>query len=618
MVLKNWDKVHTSCKNYYKTIKNKLYNVNLKRKIIVSFVVMVAIPILLISFLLFDNLEKYLTHNTIKNHTNELNLEHYKMINNVSIISNISQVVMENEDIIEFITNSHNIENYDFYKLSSNVYNYMSNLQNNNQYISDINIFIENDKINEIWPFIYNNSRIENQKWYTDLLESDEDTSWSLFCTNNDIEVFHYTGQKDGSLVVSLNSKIRDINNKIIGVARVSMKVEDFLPIMINKTLNKYSNVFIYNKKTKEVSGEKKFLEENNNIYDIDEFFQNIEGKFNGGDGSFELENLREEFKILYKKAPIINCYIVDVISLNSLTKEITNIKIYTIIGTIIIILILICVIWFMTDRILKRLYIIIDSLKEVKDGNFNSSIPVYGEDEIGLLAHNFRRLMEKINSLIRESVRKEMATKEAEVKALKTQIDAHFLYNTLENIKMIAEVEGNYTVSDSLVTLGDLVRYNTKWNNEYVMLNEEIMHTRNYISLMALRYDYNINLNICIDENLEGTSILKMIIQPLVENSVKHGISKILNSREGNIDINIKSNKDFIIVSVSDDGVGMNGEKRILLQHHIQGDININFGLGLRNVYERIRLAYGDKAHIYITSEESKGTKIALKIPKI
>lgn len=603
--------------NIYKFIIDKFINIKLKRKIIISFVCIVAVPILVVAFLVFYNVEQYIESSTIKNHKYQLDIEHDKMINNVSIIESISNVLVSNEEIIKFISESDKISNYEFYELSSKTYKVLNDLQNNNQYISAINIFPENNDIAEMWPFIYNKSRINKEEWYKELSSSDDDALWDLYHYDDDIEIAFYTGKKVQELVVSLNSKIIDDNNNVLGIVRISMKVEDFLPIMATKTLNKYNSVFIYNSNTKRISGEEEFLKAGITKENRNEFFENISDNLIGSSESFEINNEKEELFIMYKKAPISNCYIVDVISLDSLTNQISKAKIYTLLGTATVILLLIYVIWIITDFILKRLYIIIDSLKEIESGNFNADINVYGDDEIGLLAHKFRKMIKKINLLIKEGIRKEMATKDAELRALKTQIDAHFLYNTLENIKMMAEVEENYMVSDSLSALGDLMRYNTKWNKEYVMLNEELLHIKNYISLMALRYEYCINLNINIDEKLKNVSILKMIIQPLVENAVKHGISKKLKNEDANVYINIKEDNKCIVIEVEDDGIGMDEKKINILQEHISGQGNGKYGLGLKNVYERVKLAYGSNSRLNIESQLNKGTKLILIMPK-
>src|SRR5690606_7639063 len=102
---------------------------------------------------------------------------------------------------------------------------------------------------------------------------------------------------------------------------------------------------------------------------------------------------------------------------------------------------------------------------------------------------------------------------------------DSHFLYNTQENIKMMAEIEGKYEISDSLTSLGEMIRYNIKWKNEFVLLKDEISHIKNYVDIMNLRLDHELCLNLEIPDELLSQEILKLSLQPIVENAIKHGI---------------------------------------------------------------------------------------------
>jgi two-component system sensor histidine kinase YesM len=270
--------------------------------------------------------------------------------------------------------------------------------------------------------------------------------------------------------------------------------------------------------------------------------------------------------------------------------------------------------------------------MKKIQKGDFDIEIPVRGNDEIGELAHHFRKMLRKIDELISEAADKKATTKEAELRALKTQIDSHFIYNVLENIKMMAEIEGNYIVSDSLTSLGAMMRYNLKWKGEYVSLHDELEHIKNYVSLMNIRFENKINLNLDIDPDLMKHEILKMSLQPLVENCVKHGLLSILDNREGIINIYAKIENKQIKISVTDNGIGIEEEKLKLLNKGIIVD-NVNnldeesgqvvggqrsnsTGIGLKNVNERLKLYYGEDSNIEVFSDLNIFTKIIMTLP--
>ena len=288
------------------------------------------------------------------------------------------------------------------------------------------------------------------------------------------------------------------------------------------------------------------------------------------GNKSFTLNNNNRHLLVTYKKIENLNCYMLSVYSIEKMLQYTSEIRNIFLLGTIVLITILSIVTYFITGIILKRLYIIIGSMKKIQNGNFNVEIPVRSNDEIGELAHHFRKMLSKINELIAEAVKKRSATKEAELRALQTQIDSHFIYNVLENIKMMAEIEGQLLISDSLASLGSMMRYNMSWNNKYVILNDEINHIENYVALMNIRFDNGICLKQDIEKGLLDHEVLKMVLQPIVENSVKHGLLSVMDKNIGYLYIKAKTEENHIRIEVSDNGVGI-PEKVIQLNKKIK-----------------------------------------------
>ncbi|GJM72937.1 hypothetical protein HMSSN036_51530 [Paenibacillus macerans] len=163
------------------------------------------------------------------------------------------------------------------------------------------------------------------------------------------------------------------------------------------------------------------------------------------------------------------------------------------------------------------------EAMKNAQGDSISTSRALKGEGKSGELAHHFSKLIQTINGLIAQGVRKQAMTKEAELRTLHSQIDSHFLYNTLENIKMMAEIEGQRTISDALTSLGGMMRYNFKWSGEYVKLRDEIRHIENYLEVMNIRFDEPVALITEISDGDLELEVLKMSLQPIVENAVKH-----------------------------------------------------------------------------------------------
>ena len=125
------------------------------------------------------------------------------------------------------------------------------------------------------------------------------------------------------------------------------------------------------------------------------------------------------------------------------------------------------------------------------------------------------------------ESIKREAALKDTAIRAMQNQINAHFIYNVLESIKMMAEINEEYTISDAVTALGEMLHYNMRWNKFLVTVQDEMNYIQNYVELMNLRYDFTITLSVQMPENLYRQDIPKMSLQPIVENSIYHGLEQ-------------------------------------------------------------------------------------------
>jgi two-component system sensor histidine kinase YesM len=286
-----------------------------------------------------------------------------------------------------------------------------------------------------------------------------------------------------------------------------------------------------------------------------------------------------------------------------------------------------------MQAMILRRLKVLRESIQQVRSGNFNVELPpITGTDEVGELGLHYSRLILKINELIQEQATRQAAGKEAELRALKNQIDSHFLYNTLENVKMLAEIEGQYQISDIMTSLGGMMRYSMEWKREHVMLSDEIQQVKNYVSVMNIRYDGRLDLRLSIASECLKQESLKMSLQPAVENAIKHGMSR-MHSSDGNLVITISAVRrdQACVIEITDSGCGIPEEKLYLLNRMLRmedsayQDVRQLFvrkhnqdsnGIGLRNVDQRLVMSYGTEYGIQIESQEGSYTRIIMTLP--
>ena len=223
--------------------------------------------------------------------------------------------------------------------------------------------------------------------------------------------------------------------------------------------------------------------------------------------------------------------------------------------------------------------------------------------------------MIKKIIELIDEQYRSGQQVKQAELKALQAQINPHFLYNTLDLIKW-KSIEHEVPDIESIVyALAKFYKLSLNKGKDIVSIEDEIAHVKVYVEIQNQRFENGISLQVDVDRKLFNYSILKIILQPIVENSILHGILE-KDSRCGTIKITGSLNNGIITFFVEDDGVGMSEEK--VRQLFLDGYSNQNNGYGVRNINDRIKLHYGSQYGISFKSILGQGTMVKITIPAV
>ena len=268
--------------------------------------------------------------------------------------------------------------------------------------------------------------------------------------------------------------------------------------------------------------------------------------------------------------------------------------------------------------HLLRHLYEILKTIHEVQKGRLEERIEVVSDDEMGELATELNHMLDRIQVLMQENFDRELLAKNSQIRALQNQINAHFIYNVLESIKMMAEIDEEYTISDAVTSLGKLLRYSMRWVNGNVLVSEELEYIQNYIVLINLRFDNEITLSVKLPDELLEQEIPKMSLQPIVENSVLHGLEEM--TEDSTIYIKGMIAGEDCIIEVSDAGVGMSEEQVKHLEEKIAGKLEADggrgHGIGLKNVQDRIHIAFGEKYGLKIYSKEGCYTKVEVRLP--
>lgn len=215
-----------------------------------------------------------------------------------------------------------------------------------------------------------------------------------------------------------------------------------------------------------------------------------------------------------------------------------------------------------------------------------------------------------RIKQLIEEVYESKIKQKEYEMRALQAQINPHFLYNSLSLINWIALEQNSEEISKITLAMSSFYRTALNKGNNILSLKDEIENMKSYLQIQLIMHDYEFDTEIQVEEGLEDYIVLNLILQPMVENAIDHGIDLKIDGR-GKLIVTAKSDGDDILIVVEDNGIGM--EQKIIDTILTQQ----SKGYGLRNVNERIKLYYGQQYHLTIESQLGVGTKIITRIPK-
>ena len=324
---------------------------------------------------------------------------------------------------------------------------------------------------------------------------------------------------------------------------------------------------------------------------------------------------------VTFNTSQFTNWTVISIIPVSVLYSDITNIS-YVILLTVVLCLLLSFLIAVLISRsITKPIFKLRQLMKVAESGQFSINAPVRSKDEIGALSSSFNTMVAKINGLIQTVYETRILKKEAELNALQAQINPHFLYNTLQTIDIIAQKEGINVICMVCRSLSRMFRYSINRGKEFVPLSAELEHVKDYVNIQKVRFRDRFEVVYDIEEELMQCRVVKLILQPIVENALLHGIE----SKKGKcvITLSAKVLEEVAYISIEDTGVGMDEKQLGAIREslneeiiHAELDGLVRKSIGMKNVNARLRLYFGEQYGIAIESALGKGTKITISIP--
>lgn len=300
--------------------------------------------------------------------------------------------------------------------------------------------------------------------------------------------------------------------------------------------------------------------------------------------------------------------------------RKTTDVIGFFILLTAFVLIILVAVLSFFVSRtISKPVAGINHTLQKIGKGDFSQNICMQRKDEIGQLARGVDEMTLNLKELVKRVSLAQLKQKEAELKSLQNQINPHFLHNTLNSIQMLAKINKQENIAQMAEDLGLLFKISLNKGKDTVRLKQEFEHVGLYMKLQQIRYKEKIKYQINASADIMDYYTIKLILQPIVENAVYHGLEK----KKGNGVLRIDAFKEekYIVIRVEDDGIGIRCEQLEQIRAVLNGTGEYDpkmMSIGIKNVHERLKLYFGEESGLKIESVYGKGTTVTIRLPPI
>lgn len=554
-------------------------NMKFRYKLITTYILLGIIPMTIMGLVWYNQTRTILMKQEKSSIENYLTQAVSNMDNQLRIYNNLSDYIAFNQQISHVVSHEYD-SYYDMYNQFSNVLDPMlASLKYFHSDINQITIYTKNNVVKHnttLAPI----TEIENEDWY------------KIIKGNNDIHWF--VSQDEKKVFCARNIPTLE-NNYEVGVLYVQVDYEKLFESFKQMNDSNYG-IFIMD-------------ELGNNIFNFDQFEDPNKSRkmtfdeFNKGIG-------KENIYTIVTAHSMNNNWTVSLYKPQKLIYESTN---FMITGNVIAIMLLIVFSIIITSVLSKVMVSGLEKLRanmeEVEKGNMEITVKSNNEDEVGALIRGFEKMILQIKALIEDVYESRLIQKDYEMKALQAQINPHFLYNSLSLINWMALETDQEDISKITLSLSTFYRTALNKGKNILRVRDEIKNMRSYLDIQLMMHDYEFDVDVQVEEDILDYNILNLILQPLIENAINHGIDLKTNGR-GCIKIIGEKQNDEIVLIVSDNGVGMSNEQAESIL------TNKSNGYGVKNVNERIKLYYGEQYQLKIESEIGIGTKVKVTIP--
>lgn len=587
--------------------RKKLFQVfqylNIRTSILISFSILIIATLLVISFISF----RY-TENTVKNNSVDYTTKIIKQINNdidsyIVSMDNIATLISKDNEVQEYLFDDEANKNYEFYE--ERILKLFKTVRETREDICNIAIIDTNDKyiINDGKDELSEYISMQDTVWYKSAILKNGETYISSSHVQNVI--------KDNYrwVITLCRTLINPNTNEQEGAFFIDLNYNAISDLCEKNALGKKGYVFIIDEKGEIIYHPKQQLIYSGLIK------ENIEKIINNDKNYFVTDLRGDSCVYTFSQSEKTGWTVVGVAYMDELIKN--NNEIILVYGIVMSVILGLAIIISMriSKEITKPLEKLKNSMREVEKGDFeNVNIEIAGENEIVSLSNSFNIMISEIKKLMEQNVNEQKQKRKSEIKALQAQIKPHFLYNTLDSIIWMAESNKTKEVVIMTSSLAKLLRESISNEEEVTTINREISYIKSYLTIQKMRYKDKLEFIIDVEKSIYNVKIIKLILQPIVENAIYHGVK--CKEGKGLISISGYNYGNEIEIIVKDTGVGMDKYQLEHIFDSCKRGEKYN-GVGICNVQMRLQLTYGEKYGLIYESNKSEGTTVKIRIPK-
>lgn len=587
-------------------ISKRFNNMKIRTKLFLSLVLVVIVPLLIVGLFLTSQFREKVLDDAVAQSLNNVERIKQRMSQLLAVPIDVASTLMYDKKLYD-IANTSFANSGDVFR-AYNEYPIFQRIKEIHKEIRSIRLYVDNPTLLNNWEYMKADTVTQAAYWYKEAQDS-QMALWYYFDEETN----------PGTKYLNLVRRIDFLGYRTSGILVISLKRSELTNILMNEPFD----TMIIDENNRIVASTRA-ADEGLELSDVS-VGMTLDGFM---DGTFNTLVDGKRSKVVVESitptASRNGLRIVSVIGIEGIVKDANRIGMLGLMIMLFSLFVAIILILFVSKLLANRMLRLSREMNKVASGNLNVALQIDGNDEVGQLARQFNGMMHSIRDLmeeVRESNEQQnllkIKQKEIKLRMMASQINPHFLFNALESIRMKAHMNKQTEIAQTVKLLGTLMRKNLEIGGSSIKLDDEIEIVRCYLEIQRFRFGDRLGFELDIDPASLQVRVPPLIVQPLVENSVVHG----LESKEegGCVVIRTTMSDDYkkLMIEISDNGQGMNEERlEELMQSLDDMEDREGYRIGMRNVHQRLKLTYGDDYALTLESKPDEGTFIRMTLP--